>query len=45
MTADYEQVCYSSSARPKDAPNSEESRCWETEKSPKGYNEDDDWDY
>ena len=45
MTADYEQVCYSSSARPKDAPNSEESRYWETEKSPKGYNEDDDWDY
>lgn len=45
MTADYGQVCYSSSARPKDAPNSEEYRYWETQKDPKGYSSEDEWDY
>ncbi len=45
MTADYEQVCYSSSARPKDAPNREENRYWQTEKDPRGYTEEDEWDY
>ena len=45
MTAGYEQVCYSSSARPKDAPNSEEVRYWQTEKAPRGYTEEDEWDY
>lgn len=32
ITADYDEVCYSSSARPKDAPNKEESKFWTTEK-------------
>ncbi|MBE7649145.1 hypothetical protein [Tenacibaculum finnmarkense] len=45
MTADYEQVCYSSSARPKEAPDSEKNSCWETEKKPQGYTAEDDWDY
>ena len=45
MTADYRQGCYSSSARPKDAPNKEKDRYWETQKDPKGYSAEDDWDY
>lgn len=45
VTSDYGEVCYSSSARPKDAPTSEEDKYWETEKDPKGYNEDDEWNY
>ena len=45
VTADYEHMCYSSSARPKDAPTSEEDNFWKTKEDPKGYNTDDEWDY
>jgi len=45
MTSDYEQVCYSTDARPKEAPTSEENRYWETTKNPKGYTGEDDWDF
>ena len=43
MTADFSQVCYLSSARPKDAPNRDEEEYWETKKDPRGDNEEDDW--
>jgi hypothetical protein len=39
MTADYEMVCYSTDARPIDAPTKEENPYWETNEKPKGYNE------
>ena len=45
MTSDYEQVCYSTDARPKEAPTSEENRYWKTPKNPKGYTDEDDWDF
>lgn len=45
MTSDYEMVCYSTDARPKDAPTSEENIYWETPKNPKGYTIEDDWDF
>lgn len=44
MTADYRMVCYSTDARPKDAPTSEENRYWKTNENPKGYSDEDDWD-
>jgi len=40
VTSDYDMVCYPSSARPKDAPNSDEDEFWETEKNPNGYTDD-----
>lgn len=45
ITSDYDQVCYSSSARPKDAPNSEDDRYWKTKSNPRGYTKEDDLDY
>lgn len=43
MTADYEQFCYSTSARPIDAPTSEVDMYWKTKKNPKGYTQEDIW--
>lgn len=45
MTADYEMVCYSTNARPKDAPTTEQDRYWKTKSDPNGYTPEDDWDY
>jgi hypothetical protein len=45
MTSDYEMVCYSTDARPKDAPTSEEDRYWNTPENPKGYTNEYDWDF
>ena len=39
MTSDYDQYCYSSDARPKDAPNSEQDKYWKTKKDPKQYSQ------
>jgi len=44
ITADYNQVCYSTGARPKNAPNAKEDRYWTTEKNPREYSPEDDWD-
>ena len=30
ITSDYDMVCYTTETRPKDAPNSEDSRYWNT---------------
>ena len=45
MTADYESVCYSENARPKNAPTVEQERYWATEENTTGYIPGDDWDY
>lgn len=45
MTSDFEMVCYSTDARPKEAPTSEDDRYWSTPKNPKGYTDEDDWDF
>lgn len=45
ITSDYKELCYSTSARPKNAPTSEEDRYWKTEESPEGHNGEDNWDY
>jgi len=34
ITSDYEQVCYSSTARPKTAPSRDDDMFWYTEKKP-----------
>ncbi len=34
VTADYEQVCYSTKTRPKDAPTAKEQSNWETPRRP-----------
>lgn len=43
MTADYEQVCYSDNAMPKDAFRTHIGAYWHTPKNPKGFTLEDDW--
>lgn len=43
ITADFGQVCYSTNARPIDAPSKEVEPYWETEKAT-GYLPEDDWE-
>ena len=45
ITSDYEMVCYSTNARPEEAPTSQENPYWETPKNPKGYTGEDDFDF
>lgn len=43
ITSDFEEVCYSVSARPKGDSTAEEDEYWKTPSKPKGYQGE--WDY